>query len=138
MFGNIINLKTFLFMIFIIVLFFHWVKVFQTILPCRKQIPKMRQLTILIFIYYLIYWGTLKEFHKTVQHLINNTLSLKSNWFDLKLKILNLDWRQEIIIIAFWKYYFMWHTQNIFWEIFNFPQYFVNMYPFFHKHFLLI
>ena len=29
-----------------------------------------------------------------------NVLCLKSNWFDLKLKILNFDWRQEIILIV--------------------------------------
>ena len=36
-----------------------------------------------------------------------------SNQTDLKLKILNLDWLQEIVLIAFWNYYFTWHTQNI-------------------------
>ena len=60
----------------------------------------------------------------------------KPNWFDLKLIILNLDWPQKIILVAFWKYHFTWHNQNIIWEIFNL-KYFVNMYPAFHEHFLL-
>ena len=68
--------------------------------------------------------------------LINNILYFKSNWFELKLKKINLNWRQEIILIAFWKY-FTWHTQNTIWEIFKFQEYFPNMYPCFHEHILL-
>ena len=71
------------------------------------------------------------------RRLINTILCFKSNWFDLKLKILNLNWRQEIKNIVFWKYYFTWHTQNITWEIFKFREYFEKVYPF-HEQFLLI
>ena len=51
-------------------------------------------------------------------HLMNNSLCLKSNGFDLRLKISNLDWHQEIILIVFWKH-FTWHTSSIIWEIFK-------------------
>ena len=50
----------------------------------------------------------------------------------MKLKKLDFDWRQKIILIIFWKYYFMWHTQNIIWGIFKFLKYFINTYPCFH------
>ena len=107
---------------------------------CKKS-----KLTIQILIYYLIYSCTPKVFCKIMQHmfeilvfnrrLINNILCFKPNWFDLKLKILNLHWRQEIMHIVF---YFTWHTQNIVWEIIKFLGYFENVYPSFHEHFLLM
>ena len=45
-------------------------------------------------------------------------LCFKLNRFDLRLEMFNLDWRQEIILIVFWKH-FTWHTQNVTWEIFK-------------------
>ena len=51
---------------------------------------------------------------------INIFLCFKSNWFDLRLKILNLDWGQEFMLIVFWKHYFTWHIHNIMQEIFKF------------------
>ena len=97
--------------------------------------------------YYLIYLGPRKVFCKIIKStflsgnfntvfnrcLINNILYFKSNWFELKLKKINLNWRQEVILIAFRKY-FTWHTQNTIWEIFKFQEYFPNMYPCFHEH----
>ena len=83
-------------------------------------------------------WNTcsLRKFQHSMD--VWSIFCFKSNWTDLKLKILNSDWPQKIVLTAFWKYYFTWHNQNIIWEIFNFLEYFVNMYPSFHKHFLLI
>ena len=64
--------------------------------------------------YYLSFSGT-TVFRKIMQHiffqevsifnkrLINNISCFKLNLFDLKLKILNSDWRQEIVAIAFKK-----------------------------------
>ena len=39
--------------------------------------------------------------------------------------------------IAFW-FFFTWHTQVIIWETFKFLEYFLNMFPSFHEHFILI
>ena len=99
--------------------------------------------------YYLSFSGT-TVFRKIMQHiffqevsifnkrLINNISCFKLNLFDLKLKILNSDWRQEIVAIAFKKKSFTWHTQNIIWEMFKVLEYFLDISPFFHEHFALI
>ena len=71
------------------------------------------------------YWG-LRELRPWIlmhqisilnRRLISNISCFKSNWFELNLNILNLDWRQEIMLTVFWKH-FTWHTQNIIWESF--------------------
>ena len=58
-------------------------------------------------------------------HLINNISCFISNLFDLKIKILNLDWIQESYSLDF---------ENIIWEKFKFLEYLLNMSPSFHEH----
>ena len=70
-------------------------------------------------------------FRKIMQHMLRKfqysmgvwsiLFCFKSNWFGLKLRILNLDCLQETLI-AIWKHHFTWHNQNIIWEILNYHE----------------
>ena len=46
-------------------------------------------------------WILISKFQYFNFNWTNNILCFKSNWFDLKLKILNLVWFQEIILLYF-------------------------------------
>ena len=65
------------------------------------------------FQYLIDLWSTIQNF----------VFQVKLIWFETQNKVLNLDWHQEIIFIAFWKYLFTWHTQNIIWEIVKYLEY---------------
>ena len=67
--GNVVILKTFLPRISSIIHFFINQKFWKYFFVEPKiSIEKTRQLTIQIFIFYLIYSGTRKAFHKVMQH----------------------------------------------------------------------
>ena len=67
--GNVIILKTFLSRISSIIHFFINQKFWKHFFMEPKiSVEKTRQLTIQIFIFYLIYSGTRKAFHKVMQH----------------------------------------------------------------------
>ena len=68
---------------------------------CKDRTINLSNIYLILF--YILYFSVRKVFHKIMQHkffkevsifdrcLINNILHFKSNLFDVKLKILNLD-----------------------------------------------
>ena len=141
LFGIVTILKAFLSMISGIIPSLYWVKVFQT---SFLQIAKTRQLRIQIFITWFT-WAPEKYFIKLCgtcfQYLMHVWLIIFL--FHIKLirfEIQNIKFRlkSRIILIAFWKYFLTWHTQNIIWEKFKLLEYLLNTSPSFHEHFVLI
>ena len=73
------------------------------------------------------------EVSKFNRRLISN-ISCSESQIVVKLKLTQIETQLRLMSkirpIAFWKYLYTRHTQNIIWEIFKFLEYFLRMYSF--------